>query len=122
MHGITKLFTATVVMSALALMVPLAAQDHKIGEPGLTAPRVIYKVEPQYTEDARAAKVAGSVLLKIVVDEQGNADNIEVTRSLDEGLDQKAIEAVHQWRFAPATLDGKPVRVQAAIEVNFRLK
>ena len=56
---------------ALALAIPIAAQNHRMGEPGVTAPRLIYKVEPQYTEEARAAKVAGTVILNVVVDEKG---------------------------------------------------
>jgi protein TonB len=120
MNRITKCFIPAVAMFALIL--PVAAQDHRIGEPGLTPPRVIHMVEPQYTEEARAAKVQGTVLLSIVVDDHGNAANIEVTRSLDQGLDQKAIEAVQAWQFAPGTKDGKPVRVVAAVEVNFKLK
>ena len=113
MNRITKSFTLSVALSALALMVPLAAQDRRVGEPGVTPPRVIYKVEPQSTEDARATKVAGTVVLKIVVDEKGDADSIEVTNSLDQGLDQKAVEAIHRWRVAPATKDDQPIRKAA---------
>jgi TonB family protein len=111
----------TIALTVLALSLSLFAEDHKIGEPGLTAPRVIYKTEPQYTEEARAAKVSGTVVLSVVVDEQGTAQDIKVTRSLDQGLDQKAVESVQAWRFAPATKDNQPVRVVATIEVNFRL-
>jgi periplasmic protein TonB len=121
MKRIVWLSTGAAAILALALTLPVIAQDHHIGEPGLTAPRLIYRVEPQYTEEARSAKLAGTVILKIVVDEQGNAENIEVTKSLDEGLDQKAVEAVRAWRFAPGTKDGEPVRVVASVEVNFRL-
>jgi TonB family protein len=112
----------SVAILAAASVARLAAQDHTMGEAGLTAPRVIHKTEPQYTEEARAAKVSGTVGLKIVVDEAGNPDSVEVTKSLDQGLDQKAVEAVHQWKFAPGTKDGKAVRVIAAVEVNFRLQ
>lgn len=89
--------------------------------PGVVNPRPIYKVEPQYSEDARLAKIQGSVRLSLTIDEQGRADDIKVIASLDPGLDQKAIEAVSQWVFAPATKDGTPVPVTAMIEVNFRL-
>jgi TonB family protein len=111
---------AILALSAvLPLAAPLTAQDTK---PKTTSPRVLYRVDPQYTEEAKTAKVSGSVLLKVTVDENGNAQNIQVAKSLDEGLDQKAIEAVRQWRFAPGTEDGKPVAVAANIEVNFRLQ
>lgn len=88
---------------------------------GVTNPRPLYQAEPAYTEDARIAKVQGSVKLSLVVDEQGRAQDIQVLTSLDPGLDQQAVEAVRQWVFAPGTKDGVPVPVKALIEVNFRL-
>ncbi len=90
--------------------------------PKTTPPKVLYKVEPQYTEEAKTAKVSGSVLLSLTVDPSGAAQDITVARSLDEGLDQSAIAAVRQWQFAPATEDGKPVAFPVKIEVNFRLQ
>jgi protein TonB len=104
---------------ALSAVLPLAAED---AAPKTTTPKILYKVEPQYTEEAKTAKVSGSVLLSLLVDENGNAQEIQVARSLDEGLDQKAIDAVRQWRFSPGTENGKPVAVTVKIEVNFRLQ
>src|SRR5262252_703073 len=80
-----------------------AAQTHRVGDPGVTAPQLVSKVDPAYTEEARAAKIAGTVILELVVDESGSADQVQVTKSLDAGLDQNAVAAVLQWRFAPAT-------------------
>jgi periplasmic protein TonB len=88
---------------------------------GVSPPTVIYKVEPEYSEEARKAKFQGTVVLFIVVDEKGNPRDLRVIRPLGLGLDQKAIEAVEKWRFNPGKKDGKPVPVQATIEVNFRL-
>jgi len=88
---------------------------------GVTAPSLLYKVEPEYSEEARKAKYQGTVLLYIEVDPSGHATNIKVQRSLGLGLDEKAIEAVKKWKFAPGKKDGKPVTVAATIEVNFRL-
>jgi periplasmic protein TonB len=88
---------------------------------GVSAPRVLIKVDPDYSEDARKAKYQGTVLLSVVVDEHGIVRDIRVLRPLGLGLDQKAIEAVAQWKFRPGMKDGKPVAVQATIEVNFRL-
>jgi TonB family protein len=88
---------------------------------GVSAPAVLYKVEPEYTEEARAAKYQGTVLLYIEVGPDGMAHNIQVQRGLGLGLDQKAIDAISQWRFRPGTKDGQPVPVAATIEVNFRL-
>jgi len=87
----------------------------------ITPPAVLSKVDPEYSEEARKARYSGAVMLSIVVNTDGRAGSISVVRSLGMGLDQKAIEAVQQWRFRPATNKGVPVRVRAQIEVNFRL-
>ncbi len=88
---------------------------------GVTNPVPIYRPEPQYSEEARKAKWQGSVLLSLVVGEDGKPAQIKVIRPLGLGLDEKAIEAVSQWLFKPGMLNGKPVKVQAQIEVTFRL-
>jgi TonB family protein len=82
---------------------------------------VLAKNEPSYTEEARAAKIQGAVVLNVVVGEDGSPRQVSVLRSLDPGLDQKAVETVSSWKFRPGMKDGKPVAVQAQIEVNFRL-
>jgi periplasmic protein TonB len=88
---------------------------------GVSKPELIHKVEPEYSEEARKAKFQGVVILYIVVDQNGNAVNPKVMKSLGLGLDEKAIEAVKQWKFKPGYKDGKPVAVAATVEVNFRL-
>jgi len=88
---------------------------------GVTAPALLFKKEPEYSEEARKAKYQGTVLLYIEVDPSGKATNMRVVRSLGLGLDEKAMEAVRQWKFKPGYKDGKPVTVAATIEVNFRL-
>jgi periplasmic protein TonB len=88
---------------------------------GVTAPQVLYKVEPEYSEEARKAKFQGTVVLYIEVDASGHPRNLKVVRSLGLGLDEKAIEAVEKWKFRPGYKDGRPVTVAATIEVNFRL-
>ncbi|HTA67062.1 MAG TPA: energy transducer TonB [Bryobacteraceae bacterium] len=95
---------------------------YRIGEEGVTPPTVLSKTEPVYTDEARDAKIEGAVVLSLEIDTEGFAQNIEVTRSLNGGLDQSAMTAVQQWRFKPSEKNGKPVRVVAKIEVNFRLK
>jgi TonB family protein len=87
----------------------------------VSSPQLLFKVEPEYSEEARKAKFQGTVLLYVEVDEKGLPRNIRVIRPLGLGLDQKAIEAVEKWKFSPGKKDGKPVPVQAQIEVNFRL-
>lgn len=93
---------------------------YRVGN-GTTAPVVLYKKEPEYSEEARKAKYQGTVVLYIEVDPSGRAVNPRVLRSLGLGLDEKALEAVRQWKFKPGYRDGKPVTVAAQIEVNFRL-
>jgi TonB family protein len=88
---------------------------------GVSAPMLIYKVEPEYTEEARAAKLQGTVLLYTEINPEGWATNMKVLRALGMGLDEKALESVAKWRFKPGMKDGQPVTVQAQIEVNFRL-
>ncbi len=88
---------------------------------GVTAPVLVYKKEPEYSEEARKAKYQGTVTLYVEVAPNGKAQNIKVLHSLGLGLDEKAIEAVKQWTFKPGMKDGKPVTVAASIEVNFRL-
>jgi TonB family protein len=88
---------------------------------GVSAPVVLYKVDPEYSEEARKAKYAGTVVLQLIVDATGKAQNIRVVRSLGLGLDENAIEAVNKWKFRPGSRNGHPVAVIATIEVNFRL-
>lgn len=87
----------------------------------MTAPTLVSKVEPEYSEEARKAKYQGSVELYVEVDASGRARNVRVLHSLGLGLDEKAMEAVAKWRFKPGTKDGKAVTVMALIEVTFRL-
>ena len=88
---------------------------------GVSAPALLYKVDPEYSEEARKAKWQGTVLLSLIVDESGRAVSIKVTKPLGLGLDQKAVEAVQKWRFKPGMKDGKAVPVIASVEVSFRL-
>ena len=93
----------------------------RAGEDGVSAPQLISKVEPEYSQQARQAKHQGIVVLSLVVGPDGRTRGIHVARSLGMGLDEKAIEAVRQWRFEPAMKDGRPVPVAVEVEVSFRL-
>jgi len=88
---------------------------------GVTAPRALYQPDPEYSEEARRAKFQGTVVLDVVIGPDGRPRDLHIIRSLGMGLDEKAVDAVHQWKFAPATKDGHPVAVRVAIEVAFRL-
>ena len=88
---------------------------------GVTAPRVIYSPDPDFSEEARKARFQGTVVLWVIVGTDGRTHDIRVFRSLGMGLDEKAIEAIRQWRFEPGRKNGIPVAVQVNVEVNFRL-
>ncbi len=114
--------SAAAACFALLVAAPVAAQKvYKVGEDGATPPRVKSKVEPSYTQEAREAKISGSVKLSLEIDEKGLPQRVKVVAPLDPGLDVQAIRAVEQWRFEPGKIEGKPVRVAANVEVNFRL-
>jgi len=91
---------------------------------GVTLPRVLREVKPQYTSDAMRAKVQGTVLLECVVRPDGSVTDVQVVRSLDStfGLDQEAIKAAGQWRFQPGLRMGEPVAVLVTIELTFTLR
>lgn len=86
-----------------------------------SSPAVAYKTDPSYTEEARKAGLEGTVVISLFIGEDGIPQDLRVTRRLGLGLDEKAIDAVSQWRFRPALRNGLPSRVPATIEVNFRL-
>ncbi len=88
---------------------------------GVSAPRVVYQVDPEFSEEARKAKYQGTCTLMLIVDSNGHPTNIRVANSLGMGLDEKAIEAAKKWRFEPAQKDGHPVAVEIALEVDFHL-
>jgi TonB family protein len=88
---------------------------------GVSAPRVLFQPDPEYSEEARKAKYQGVCVLNLVVGPDGKPRDIRVTHTLGLGLDEKAIEAVQKWKFDPALKDGKPVAVLISVEVSFRL-
>ena len=88
---------------------------------GVSAPAVIHSVQPEFTEEARQSQFQGTCSIQLIVDAQGNPQNVHVTKHLGMGLDEKAVEAVRQYRFKPAMYDGHPVAVQIVVEVEFHL-
>jgi TonB family protein len=88
---------------------------------GVSAPTLVTRIDPEFTEEARQANFQGNVAIQLIVDQQGNPQNIHVVRRLGMGLDEKAVEAVRQYRFHPATYQGHPVAVQIVIDVDFHL-
>jgi protein TonB len=88
---------------------------------GVSAPQLVYSVEPEFSEEARKAKVAGNVLVNLWVDTNGMPSHVHVIRGVGMGLDEKAVEAVKQYKFKPAMENGKPVLVELNVEVNFQI-
>jgi protein TonB len=88
---------------------------------GVSMPVPVHKVEPEYSERARKAKMSGVVLVACVVGADGLPRELQVMRSLGMGLDEKAVDAVSKWRFKPGTRAGHAVAVKAVIEVSFRI-
>ena len=84
-------------------------------------PRAIYDPQPEFSEAARRTQLQGTCVLRVLVGKDGTVHKVRIERPLGMGLDQKAIEAVRNWKFEPAMKDGKPVAVQINVEVNFRL-
>lgn len=89
---------------------------------GMKRPEVVRQVQPRYTELARRSGVQGTVIVEAVIDEQGNVTGARVLRGLPMGLDKAAVEAIQQWRFKPATLANKPVKVFFTLTINFTIQ
>ena len=88
----------------------------------VSAPVPLFEPEAEFSDEARRAKYQGVCLVALIVDAQGNPQNVRVIRPLGMGLDEKALEAVRKYKFKPAMRDGKtPVAVPVNVEVNFRL-
>ena len=87
----------------------------------VTTPRKIFAPSPQYTEEARQARVQGVVIVQAIIDCRGDVTDITVLKGLPLGLTEASVEAISQWRFEPARLDGRPVSVYYNLTVNFRL-
>jgi TonB family protein len=89
---------------------------------GVVAPVALTRVEPRYPEHLRQMRVSGLVILELAIAETGALEHIGVLKSVAADMDIAAIQAVRQWTFQPATLDGKPVPVLFNVSVNFKLK
>jgi len=89
---------------------------------GMTRPEIVHQVQPRYTELGRKSGTQGAVIVEAINDEQGRVTNVRVLRGLPMGLDQAAVDAIQQWRFRPATLQGQPVKVYYTLTVNFTIQ
>lgn len=105
-------------------VVPAPAPDNEPIQVGgaVKKPEPLHQPPPRYTEVARRANVQGVVVLQAVIDERGNVTDVRVLRGLPMGLEQAAIDAVRTWRYRPATLHGRPMKVYFNLTVNFQLQ
>ena len=85
-------------------------------------PEKIHEVQPQYTEIARKARIQGVVILQTIINKEGNITDVKILKGLPMGLAEAAVSAVEQWKYKPATLNGKPVAVYFNLTVNFQLQ
>jgi TonB family protein len=88
---------------------------------GVSAPHGLYQPDPEYAELARRARFQGTMVLRMVIDAAGKPTDIRIVKPLGLGLDEKGVQAVSEWKFAPAMKDGNPVAVQINVEIEFRL-
>ena len=99
---------------------PDAGPPYRVGG-NVTRPEKVAGDPPQYSEEARMARVQGVVIVEAVIDEEGKVTDAKVLKGLPMGLSEAALEAIQAWEFKPAMLDGKPVAVYYALTVNFTL-
>jgi TonB family protein len=92
--------------------------DHAGRQP---VPQVIYSPSPEFSEEARRKHIEGIVALRLTVSENGDVADAVVTQGLGYGLDEKALETVHRWKFKPALKDGQPISTTVTVDVNFNL-
>jgi protein TonB len=84
-------------------------------------PRILYKYEPEFSQAARDWKYNGIVGMNVIVDSTGHVGKVTLVHAVGLGLDEKAVETIRTWKFAPATHDGQPVAVAVYVEVDFHL-
>jgi len=110
------------VLPFLVAMASAAAQKvYSASDPSVIPPRLIQSAGAEYSEEARLARLEGVMVLSLIIHEDATLHDIYVSHSLGLGLDEKAIDAVKQWRFSPGTRDGQPVAVLMKAEVNFKM-
>ena len=120
----TRPFLVSLSLVTMLTAMTLAQGEIYLPRNGVTLPVVVKEVKPDYTDEAKAARIQGTVWLKTIVKADGDVGDVQVTKSLDTrfGLDDEAVKAAKQWKFKPGTKDGKPVAVQVTIELTFALK
>jgi TonB family protein len=116
---------ATLVTLVDGLAAKLPWENLNQPKDGIIGPVPLHRVEPQYTEKARKARLQGPAIVQVQVRPDGTvaSDGITIIQGLGMGLDEKAVESVKQWIFKPAYKDGKPagMTMPVSVQVEFRL-
>jgi TonB family protein len=99
-----------------------ASQPFAVSPQGVTQPLVVHRVVPAYTEEAKAMRIQGTVIVDVTVNTDGSVTFESFRQRLGYGLDENARDAVVQWRFVPGSKDGAPVSTRVSLSVNFSLK
>jgi protein TonB len=116
-----------ILLALILAFVTVGTQDsstvYKPGD-GVSLPQVTKQVKADYTDEAKANRIVGKVVLDVVVLSDGNVGDVNVSESLDSiyGLDRNAVAAMKQWEFKPGLKDGKPVAVRITVEMIFTLR
>jgi TonB family protein len=110
----------TIASATRGFDAPLKTLAPKRISEGMTPPKVISRVEPHYSEEAKKNNIFGVVILEATINEAGVVTDVRVLKPLPYGLDQAAVEAIRQWRFEPATIEGRPVPVIFNFTFNFK--
>jgi len=130
-NGVVEIYPATDARGMQILPVRKRTAEGRFeGEPvqrykkngPVSEPKKISGPPPEYTDEARLAKIKGRVVVKVLIDRQGRVAYAEPVMELSHGLTEQAIEAVEQWLFEPAMLDGEPVPVEYILSVMFDLE
>jgi TonB family protein len=127
-RALRKSLIAAALLVLLSQAVPAFPQEkaraegppYRVGG-GVTRPEIISSVKPIYTELARRSRVTGVVIVEAVIDEKGNVTDVRVLKGLPMGLSEAAVDAIQNWKFKPATLEGRPVQVYYVLTVNFQV-
>jgi protein TonB len=108
---------------AASVVIAQESQVYQVGN-GVSASKLIREVKPTYTKAAMDAKIQGTVVLAVVIREDGTVGDVSVTRSLDTryGLDEQAMKAAKQWTFSPGLKEDKPVAVKVSVDIAFTLR
>ncbi len=108
------------ICCCVACILPAQTDDESVYDlgPGVTPPRVVKQVNPHYATN-RGVRAVGSVIIALVVSSKGLPKDPHVVKSLEKDLDQSAVDAVKEWRFAPAQKNGKPVAVRVSLQIEF---